>query len=108
MEEIDLTTTKDYMLGYDFVSKIYEIRDYFYFAEEKIEYDTLILNHKLLDLITEVNFVFVKGVGILEDINEIIKVGNLLNFSVYLDPLHEDYITMMAKGENKIDIKIIL
>lgn len=108
MEEINLIDIKEYMLGYELVSKIYEIRDFFYFAEDKIEYDTIILNHKLLDLITEVNFVFVKGVGILEDIKEITKVGNLLNFSVYLDPLHEDYITMMAKGENIIDIKVIL
>jgi hypothetical protein len=107
MEEIlDLNGIKDYMIGYYMVNKIYEIRDYFYFAEEKIEYNSLVMNLKVLDYITEINFVFSKDVPILDQIKEITKVGNLMNFEVYLDPMHDNSISMFANGENKIDIKI--
>jgi hypothetical protein len=105
-ETIDLTGILDYMIGYHIVSKIYEIRDHFIFADERIDYDTLIMNLKILNHITEVNFVFVKDIPILDQIKEIMKVGNLMNFQVYLDPLHDDTISMLAKGEKHINFKI--
>jgi len=105
-EILDLKEVKEDMIGYYIVTKIYEVRDLFYFAEEKIKYNELIMNLKVLDYITEINFVYSAGVGILDQINEVTKVGNLMNFQVFLDPLHDDSITMMAKGENKIDIKV--
>jgi hypothetical protein len=103
---IDLTNEKDFLKGYSIVTKIYDIRNHFHFTEEKVEYNELIMNLKVLDLITEINFVFIKGVPILDEIKELTKVGNLMNFQVFLDPLHDDSITMMAKGQNKIDIKV--
>lgn len=103
---IDLTKIKEHMRGYYIVSEIYNIRDYFIFGEEKIEYNELIMNLKILDYITEINFVFAKDVGILDQIKEVEKVGNLMNFKVYLDPLHDDTITMLANGKNKLDIKV--
>jgi hypothetical protein len=64
------------------------------------------MNLKILNHITEINFVFVKDVAILDQITNVEKVGNLMNFQVYLDPLGEDTITMLAKGKNKLDIKV--
>lgn len=105
-ETLELTGIVDYMIGYNIVSKIYEIRDYFYFADEPLEYNSLVTNLKTLYNITEVNFVFVKDIPILDQIKEITKVGNLMNFQVYLDPFHDDSITMFADGKNKIELKI--
>lgn len=105
MEEINLQEIPDYMVGYEIVSKLYDLRDNFIFNND-IEYDTLITNLKIIDLIREVNFVFVKDVGILEDIKEIRKVGNLMNFQVYLDPLHGDDIIMTAKDKEPFTIKV--
>lgn len=105
MEEINLQGIPDFMIGYEIVSRIYDFRDNFIF-NNGIEYNELIMNLKILDLIREVNFVFVKGVGILEDIKEIRKVGNLMNFQVYMDPLHDDTITMITKDQQPVTIKI--
>lgn len=107
MYEINLNDVQEYMIGYNIVSKIYEIRDEFLFNEDKIEYNELIIGHKTLDYISEINFTFTKNVYKIEDIEEVSKVGNLLNFEVYLDPYHDNIITMMQKGKNKIEIKII-
>lgn len=106
--ELDLTEVKDYMVGYSIVSKIYEIRDENIFADIVINYTDLIMNINLINLIDELNFVYVKDVGILDKIKEIQKIGNLLNFSVYLDPNHpNDIITMLNKDGQKVEIKIL-
>jgi hypothetical protein len=106
MEGIDVRDTKDYMIGNEIVSKIYEIRDSFLFDDdEPIEYKTLITNIKVIEAIREVNFIFSKGI-ILDKIEVPTKVGNLLNFEVYLDPLHEDEVTFVAEGFKDFKLKI--
>lgn len=106
---INLKDVKEYMYGYNIVTRIYEIRDDFYFAngDDKIEYNELIVSFKILDYIREINFVFSPGVGILEDIKEIRKVGNLLNFQVYLDPNYGDSIMMIKEGKPPIYIQVL-
>lgn len=108
VETLDLKGIQEYMIGYYIVFKIYEIRDYFIFADERIDYNYLTLNLKILDYIREVNFIFIKDVEILENIKEKQKVGNLMNFQVFLDPSYpEDLVTLSVSGEQKIDLKII-
>ena len=105
---LNLKDVKDYMIGYYIVSKIYEIRDDFYFAEEKIEYDTIITNLKIINLINEINFVYLKDIPILDQIKELTIIGILLNFKVYLDPLqNDDNIIISKEGQREHNIKII-
>ena len=108
MEEIlNVSKIKEYMLGYYIVTKIYDIRDLFLFSDEPVEYKALIMNLKILDLIREVNFVFVKDVGILDQIKQLNKVGNLLNFEVFLDPYETDNVIRFIKeGEQEYKLKI--
>jgi len=108
MEELDLEGVKEYMIGFHIVSKIYEIRDNFLFADEgSFEYNEISLNLRILDAIREVNFVFVKDVGILEDIKTYTKVGNLLNLSVYLDPsLVENKVIFKSKELGNYELKV--
>lgn len=101
-----LKDTKEYMKGYEIVSFIYQIRDEFLEAEEKIEYDELLIGSKILDYIREVNFVFIKDVAIIDQIKTVSKVGNLMNFQVYLDPSNENTLNMFSKGKYTITIKI--
>jgi len=108
-DTLDVRGMKDYMIGYHIVNKIYEIRDSFIFSEEEtLECKEILTSLKIIDHISEVNFVFAKDVGILDQIREISKVGNLLNFHVYLDPLQtEDKITIFAdKGIKLFELKI--
>ena len=59
-------------------------------------------NFKLLDYIREINFVFVSDVGIIDEIKEYKKVGNLLNLQVFLDPnLKEDKIIFHTENRDK-------
>ena len=106
MDTLNVSKIKDYMIGYYIVTKIYDIRDMFLFSDEPIEYKALVMNLKILDLIRDINFVFVKDVGILDQINGINKVGNLLNFEVFLDPYHDDVITFIKEGEKQYELKI--
>jgi len=105
MEGIDLTGVKEHMIGYEIVSKIYEIRDGFLFADEPLEYKGLVTNRRVIEAIREVNFVFSKGI-VLDKIEILTKVGNLLNFEVYLDPSHDDVVTFVAPGLNNFELKI--
>lgn len=105
-ETLDLRSVKDYMIGYYIVSKIYEIRDNFLFSEESIEYKGLVTNLKIIENIREVNFVPTKDAGILDQVAEVKKVGNLLNFEVYLDPLHLDEVTFVAPETREFKLKI--
>ncbi len=108
MEEIlDLKDIKEDMIGYHIVTKIYEIRDDFLFIDEPIDYKSLIMNLKVLDYITEINFVYSAGVGILDEIKEVTKVGNLLNFQVFLDPLQTvDEVTFTGENLQNFKLKI--
>ena len=60
---LDLTNEHDYMINYKIVSFLYEIRDKFLF-EDKIEYTDIITNYKILHLIDEINFTYVKGLDL--------------------------------------------
>lgn len=108
MEKVlDLKDVKDNMMGYHIVTKIYEIRDNFLFTDEPIDYKSLIMNLKVLDYITEINFVYSAGVGILDEIKEVTKVGNLLNFQVFLDPLQSiDEVTFTGDNLENFKLKI--
>jgi hypothetical protein len=108
--KLNLKEYNENMFSYYIISHIYEIRDFYIFDDDnKTEYNTLIVNLKLLNYITEINFTFVKGVGILEDIKEVKKVGNLLNFEVYLDPIMSDNEIIMTTNEKSslVNIEII-
>jgi len=103
MENIDLTTTKNTMKSYYLIKKIYEIHNKMIDNEDNpIEYKLISTNFKLLDYIREINFVFVSDVGIIDEIKEYKKVGNLLNLQVFLDPnLKEDKIIFHTENRDK-------
>jgi hypothetical protein len=105
---IDITHVQKHMIGYVIVSEIFDVRDSFYFDDqEPTEYKELSLNLKVFDAIREVNFIFSKDVGILEDIKERKKIGILMNFEVYLDPsLSEDIVILHHPEKEKVEIKI--
>jgi len=107
--KIDVSNEPDYMKGYHLVKKLYDIRDTYLFSEDQdlvIEYNELLINKEILDIIDEINFVYIKNFNY--DAEEVNKVGNLLNFIVYLDPKGDNIIKMFAKGEKMILIEIIL
>jgi len=104
---IDITSVPKHMIGYVIVSEIFDIRDSFYFDEEPTEYKELSLNLKVFDAMREVNFIFSKDVGVLEDIKERKKIGILMNFEVYLDPsLPEDVVILHHPEKERVEIKI--
>jgi hypothetical protein len=82
--KLDLSKIKEDMKHYYLVSKIYEICDMF--EEKEITYNIITINHKMLDYIREVNFIFSSDVGIVEDIKEKRKIGQLLHLQTFLDP----------------------
>jgi len=94
MEEIDLTTMKDYMKSYFLIKKIYDIHfELLNNDDNPINYKLITVNFNILNRIRDINFSFVSNVGILDQIKEYKKVGNLLNLQVFLDPnLKEDKI----------------
>lgn len=109
---IDISKEPEYIKGYLVVNYIYSVRDKFLFPEKDspddddiVEYDELIVNENILNLIDEINFIYIKDN---EHKDKIRKVGNLLNFKVYLDPLGDNNIKMFSKGEKMIYIEIIL
>lgn len=106
--KIDVSSEPDYMKGYHLVKSIYNIRDIYLFPEEgdSIVYDKLVVNKTILNIIDEINFIYVKDNE--TDENSIRKVGNLLNFKVYLDSSSDNVIKMFAKGEKMILINVIL
>ena len=107
MEEIlDLKDVREDMRPYYIVTKIYEIRDALYFVDEPIEYKSLATNLRILNYMTEINFVYSKGV-ILDQIKEITKVGMLMNYEVYLDPLHANEVTFLAPDIVEFKLKIL-
>lgn len=105
--KINVSSEPDYMKGYHVVKSIYNIRDTYLFSEDgdSVEYDTLVVNKDILDVIDEINFIYIKDNG---DENTVRKVGNLLNFKVYLDPHSDNTIKMFAKSEKMILIEVIL
>lgn len=106
--KIDVSSEPDYMKGYHVVKSIYNIRDIYLFSEEgdSVEYDELLVNKDILDVIDEINFIYIKDNSTDEKI--VRKVGNLLNFKVYLDPYGDNTIKMFAKGEKLINIEVII
>lgn len=87
MEEIDLTKVNVIMRSYYIVKKIYDIHNDNKDSDDNpIEYKLITINLKILDLIREINFIFLPNVGIVYDIEEYRKIGNLLNLQVFLDP----------------------
>ena len=110
---IDLRDKKENMKGYYIVSGIYSIRNNFIsidqYESSKIEYKYLSLNSSVLDYIREINFIFTKDVGIVEDIKEYTRIGMLMNFQVFLDPTLPDNKIIMFNDDNEknIEIKII-
>jgi hypothetical protein len=108
-EVLELKGVPEHMIGYTIVSKIYDIRDIFYFAEKNsYEYKEMSLNLKVFNTIREINFIFSKNIDILEDIKERKKIGILMNFEVYLDPtITEDVIILHHPEKERIELKLI-
>jgi hypothetical protein len=107
MNEINLKDVSDEMKGVYLVSKIYEIHNYFNENEEK-NYDIILLNENLLEMIDSINFIYVKD-G-LEPSDYIKKVGYLLNLFVYLDPKQEENYIIFTNDQkdSKLKVNVIL
>lgn len=101
---LDLINEHDYMINYKIVSFLYEIRDNF-LINDNIEYTDIIVNYKILYLIDEINFTYVKGLD-LNNIQHITKIGYLLNLKVYLDPIMDENNIILLNKMDQILIKL--
>lgn len=82
---------------------IYEIHNYFAENEDRI-LDHLVMNEKLLDMIDDINFVYVKDGLEPTDVKK--RVGFLLNHTVYLDPEIKDDIIIFTNEDNSDNVKV--
>ena len=106
-KKIDISSvTDEKMKPVYLIQSIYDIHYHFAEVEEKI-LDQLIMNEKLLDMIDDINFAYIKD-G-LEPTDVIKKVGYLLNFHVYLDPNQEkDYIIFTNDNKDIVEVNVII
>ena len=103
--KLDLSGLNEKMKSVDLVLAIFEIRDN-QFDNNKIFTD-IFLNDFMLDMIDEINFIYLKD-G-LEPTNIIKKVGYLNNLNVYLDPNRKtNNITFMTDDKEIYELEIIL
>lgn len=94
---IDLTQTPENMIPVYLVREIYDIRDTQ--AEDEKDFDQIIVNDTILEIIDRVNFTYVKD-G-LEPTEVIKKVGYLMNLTVYLDPHRESNNIIFTNDKNE-------
>lgn len=103
---IDVSNVKGKMRAFYLVQSIYDVH-YHYAEINDIELDRLYMNEKLLNIIDDVNFAYIKD-G-LEPTEVVKKVGYLLNFHVYLDPNQEkDYIIFTNENKDIIEVDVII
>lgn len=103
---IDFSDIKEEMINVELVLAIYNVRD----NQEEIHdrlFTDIILNETILEMIDEINFIYVKD-G-LEPTKVTKKVGFLNNLQVYLDPNREtNDITFTNVDKETYELKVIL
>ena len=103
---INVSMVKEEMKAFYLVQSIYDVH-YHYAETNDMELDRLYMNEKLLDMIDDINFAYIKD-G-LEPTDVIKKVGYLLNFHVYLDPNQEkDYIIFTNENKDIVEVDVII
>lgn len=100
---IDLSKIKNYMKNVYLVLKILEIHQSY--IEKNLYYNSIIVTNTLLDMIDNINFIYIKD-G-LEPSEDIKKIGYLLNLEVYLDPSATDNVVIFnSETDEKIHLNV--
>lgn len=107
-ETINLSNYADNMKSYYLIHKIYDIYNYFYELEDDyIDYKSIESNkYLILNYISDLNFVFTTNKS-LDKIENIERVGVLLNLEVYLNPKLDNLIIFWdEEKKKKFELKI--